>query len=452
MMGLATRSLRHRPTGAIATFVTVLLGTALMASFATLVESALRAADEDRELLILMGAVVGGWAALIVAFSAASTVGIVAEQRSAEASLLRAVGATPRQARALIVGEALVLALVAAGAGALVASAGGPALFAALRRGGLITPASSYAGGPASLAVAAGVVVLVSLLAAAGSSGRATRGPAALARRAAQASSWRMPRWRLIVGAVLVAGGVASAIVTLTVTGKADNAYPAMQTSGSASIVVGVGLAALAPVLARRLLAPARPLLLRLDDGTPGRFAGVGQLVAHDITRRPQLLAGMLAPVIVLVSTAVGTMLMVGIDSRTLAAAGDPEQVGGTITMLNSVIIGMVSLFAAIMVVNATVAVVKHRRAELTRLWRLGATAGQLRATVVLEAALVSAVGILLGLLGSTATAVPYAIVRHEGMVPDGQLWVPPLVAAVAVALAVGTAGAAAGVRQRSER
>jgi putative ABC transport system permease protein len=158
------------------------------------------------------------------------------------------------------------------------------------------------------------------------------------------------------------------------------------------------------------------------------------------MTRRAHLLAGTLAPVIVFVATAVGTLLMVGIDSRTLTAAGDPENVGGTITMINSVIIGMICLFAAIMVVNATAAVVGHRRVELERLWRIGATVGQLRASIVVEAAVVAAIGVALGLLASTATAVPYAIVRHEGVVPDGQLWLIPLVAAIATILAVGAA------------
>jgi putative ABC transport system permease protein len=135
-------------------------------------------------------------------------------------------------------------------------------------------------------------------------------------------------------------------------------------------------------------------------------------------------------------------MLMVGIDDRTLTAASDPEGVGDTITMINSVIIGMVCLFAAIMVVNASVAVVAHRRPELERLWRLGATSAQLRTSILLEAAVVAAIGILLGLLGATATAVPYSIVRHEGLLPNGQLWLAPLFAAVALTLTIGAAWA----------
>jgi putative ABC transport system permease protein len=440
MTALALRSLRHRPTAVVATFVAVLLGTAMMASFATLLETALSAHDDDRELLITIGAVVGGWSELIVLFSVASTVGIVAEQRAREAALLRTIGATPRQARALIVYEAIVVALVAAGVGALIASIGGRLLFSALQDGHLITAASSFAGGPASISAAASIVVVIGAVAAVIASRRATRGPAGISLRAAEAPARRIRWWRILIGAFLVADGLASAIVTITITGNATEAYPAMSTSGSASVVVGVGLAVLAPWLLRVLATPLRPLLAG---------SGAGHLAAENTTRRAYLLGGMLAPVIVLVSAAVGTLLMVGVDSRKLTAAADPEGVAGTITMINSIIVGMISLFAAIMVVNAAVAVVAHRRPELDRLWRLGATRGQLRTSIVLEAAVVAVIGIGLGLVGSTATAVPYSIVRHEGIVPNGQLWLPPLVAVVAAVL---TVGGAWGAQRRAAR
>ncbi len=440
MTALAWRSLRHRLPAVAATFVAALFGTAMMASFGTLLESAAGAHADDRELLIIMGAVVGGWDALIVLFSVASTVGIIAEQRIGEAGLLRTIGATPRQVRTMIVYEAGLVTAIAAAAGAAIASIGGPALFDALQRGNLITAASAYAGGPASLLAAAGVVVLVGVIAAVISSRRATRGAAAFSLRQAEVPARGLRWWRLLIGAGLVVSGLVSAVITITVTGKDDDAYAAMQTSGSASIVVGVGLATLAPLLLRLLARPLRPLL---------GGSGSGHLASLNTTRRAHLLAGMLAPIIVLISGAVGTLLMVGIDSRTLTAAGDPEGVGDTITTINSVVLGMVCLFAAIMVVNAGVAVVAHRRPELERLWRLGATSGQLRTSIVLEAAVVAAIGILLGLLGSTATAVPYSIVRHEGVLPNGQLWLAPLIAGLAAVLAI---GAAWGAQRRPAR
>ena len=48
---------------------------------------------------------------------------------------------------------------------------------------------------------------------------------------------------------------------------------------------------------------------------------------------------------------------------------------------------------------------------------------------------IVSILCIPLGLLASLATVVPFGVARHEGVVPDGQLWLPALVAAGVVAL-----------------
>jgi putative ABC transport system permease protein len=375
---------------------------------------------------------------VIVLFAVASTVGIVADQRTREAGLLRTIGATPGQARALIVCEAIVVALIAALAGAVLGSLGGPALFGALQRGRLLSSDAVYSGGSAALAMAGGLVVLVSAIASTIGSRRATRGPAALSLRSVDAPTGRLRRWRLVAGALLVVSGISSAIVTITVTGKADEAYPAMQSSGSACIVVGVGLATLSPMLLRLFA-----------SGLRGRFTGAAELAVENATRRAHLLAGSLGPVIVLVATAVGTIMMIGIDSRTLEAAGDPAGVGDTITTINSFVIGMICLFAAMMVVNAAVAVVAHRRPELDLLWRLGATRRQLAASMMSEATIVAGVGILLGLLGSTATAVPYAIVRHEGFVPDGQLWLVPVVALLAAVL---TVGASWGAQRRPAR
>ena len=83
------------------------------------------------------------------------------------------------------------------------------------------------------------------------------------------------------------------------------------------------------------------------------------------------------------------------------------------------------------MVVNAFAAVVAHRRAELHRLRLLGATPEQVERLGARRGRASSpAVGVVLGLVASLATIVPFAIARDEGLVPDGQLWLPPLVVA----------------------
>ena len=233
-----------------------------------------------------------------------------------------------------------------------------------------------------------------------------------------------MPWWRTAIGLVLVAYGVGMAVVTITVTAHQDDPYAAMSTSGSSSILVGVGLAVLSPVLLRWAATLLAPVV--------GRSGVVGWLAAYNTSRRSQLLGGVLAPVIGLTAGSVGVLMLVGIDHRTIGA-GHPE--GDTINLLNNVITGMIALFAAVMVVNAFAAVTAGRRAELERLRLLGATSPQVERSVLAEAAIVAGIGVVLGLVASLATVVPFAVARHEGVVPDGQLWLPPLLVAGTVLL-----------------
>ncbi|WP_219996351.1 FtsX-like permease family protein [Nocardioides humi] len=362
MNALALRSLRHRPRAAVATFLAVLLGTLLIGSFATLAESSSAASGADSDTLVILGAVVGGWGAVIVLFSVASTVGITTTQRAGEIGLLRTIGATPRQARRLIARETGAIAVTAAVLGALLASVAGRALFALIRSGGLVSERTQYDAGPASVAGAALLVLLVSALAAAVAARRATRGPAGVLVRESGGEQGRMRWWRVAIALLLIGYGVAMAVVTITVSAHDEDPYAAMATSGSSSILVGVGLAVLAPVLLRWCAGP-----VRLFAGT----SAAAHLASYNTARRAHLLAGVLAPVIVLTSAAVGTLLLVNIDRRTLPAGTEDS---ATINLLNNVVVGMIALFAAIMVVNAFVATVAHRREELRRLWLLGAT------------------------------------------------------------------------------
>lgn len=430
---LAFRSLRRRPLAATATFLAVLLGTVLIGSFATLAETAISAEGTDAGTLVIMGAVVGGWGAVIVLFSVASTAGITATQRAGEIGLLRTVGATPRQARRLIVREATAIALVGAVVGAAVASVTGRLLFEILSSAGMITSRTEYDAGPASVVAAAGLVLVSATLAAVVAARRATSGPAGLLVAESAAERGRMRWWRVAIAVGLVGYGVGMAVVTVTVTAHSDDPYAAMSTSGSSSILVGVGLAVLAPALLRWGAAPVRLLAL----------TGSAYLAVYNASRRSHLLASVLAPVIVLTSAAVGTLMLVSIDSRTLPEGTEDS---ATITLLNNVVVGMMTLFAAIMVINAFVATVAHRRAELERLHRLGATPRQAGRSVVIEAGIVAAVGVVIGFLSALSSIIPFAVARHEGLVPDGTLWLPPVVVTGVVALTLAAArGAVSG-------
>jgi putative ABC transport system permease protein len=424
MMRLAIASLRHRITASTATFLTVFLGTALMGSFATLTQAATGpVSDTDQDTLFIMGAVVGSWGALIVLFAVVSTVGITVTQRASEIGLLRTIGASPRQAGRLVRAETLVVAAVASAAGAALATLGGRALLALLRNGDVVSDSVAYRGGAAPAATAV-LIVLVSLVGSGFAARRATRGPASLTPSENLADSQRLRAWRVVAAVVLIGYALVMGAVTITVTADDPDPYAAMQTSGSCAILVSLGLAALAPWLLRHLSVLARPLV-----GT----GAAGYLAAYNTRRRAHLLGGVLAPVVVLTASAVSVLMAVGTDDRTRPAGFDQDAT--TINLLNNVVVGMVVLFAAVVVVNTFAAVVAHRRAELHRLWLLGATPDQVESSVLAEARVVAGVGVALGLLASLATIVPFGIARHEGVVPDGQLWLPAVIVAGVVGL-----------------
>ncbi|KQZ67298.1 ABC transporter permease [Nocardioides sp. Root151] len=440
MIGLAMRSLSARRTAFTATFASIFFGTVLIGSFATLLETSFTdMAKVDQDTLFIMGAVVGSWGTIIVLFSLASTLGIAVRQRDVEIALLRTIGASPRQARRMIRIETFVVALVASALGAGAAWLGGRALFTMIREGGMVADTVDYAGGPASLGITMLAVLATSLVSATIAGRKATSGAATIALTDGNAGTQRMRWWRVLVAVLLIGYGVTMAVITITVTAHSDDPYDAMATSGSSSILVAAGLACIAPLLLRWAATLIRPLV--------GRAGSTGHLAAYNTSRRAPLLAGVLAPVIVFTSASIGTLMAVGIDGRTLAESNPDSD---TINMLNNVVVGMISLFAAIMVVNAFAAVVSHRRGELARLRLLGATPEQVRGSVVAEAAIVAVVGVVLGTAASLATVVPFAIARDEGIVPDGQLWLPPVLAVVAVAITL--CSAAVAVRRTTAR
>ncbi|WP_053203233.1 FtsX-like permease family protein [Jiangella muralis] len=250
---------------------------------------------------------------------------------------------------------------------------------------------------------------------------KASRAPVREA-RAEQVGATRLPRWRLILAAALVLYGVGFGVVTMTVTAHSDDPYDAMMTAGNACVLVSIGLAVAAPVLLRRVA---------------GLFRGRGaaaELALSNAARRSQLLSATMAPVIVLTGASVGTLMLVDVDVRTMAGTGGADDVTA---LLNVVVVVMISLFATIMVVNAWAAAVAHRRAELRRLWLVGARPRTVRASVVVEALVTGGLGAGLGVLAALTTVVPFSWARGEGLVPDGGLWLAPALAAAAIAVAV---------------
>jgi putative ABC transport system permease protein len=72
---------------------------------------------QGRELAIALPSVFGGCTLFIAALVIAGTVGLSVQQRHRDIALLRAIGATPRQVRRMVVREAAVLAVLAGASG-----------------------------------------------------------------------------------------------------------------------------------------------------------------------------------------------------------------------------------------------------------------------------------------------------------------------------------------------
>jgi predicted lysophospholipase L1 biosynthesis ABC-type transport system permease subunit len=168
MFALALTSLRSRLGGFAASFLAVFLGATILMAFASMLDT--RAGDgvdaTSKDTLFIVATVVGGWGLVIVAFAVASMLTLSVRQRGREVALLKSVGATPAQVGRLIVGEAGLVAIVAATAAIAPAMLAGRLLLELLQETGQVAPAVSYGFGPIAIAVGLGITFFAATIAA----------------------------------------------------------------------------------------------------------------------------------------------------------------------------------------------------------------------------------------------------------------------------------------------
>ena len=426
MTRLAVASLRARTSAFAACFLAVFLGATVVGAFATLVDTATGdVASADRTSLRLMGVVVGSWGLVIVLFSVASTMTVTVRQRSAELSLLRTIGATARQTRRMVVVEATSVAAVAALLAAVPATLVGSWVLHLLKDADMVATGVQHRAGPVAIGVTGLAMTAVSAAAAMVATRRASRQTVDVARVEATTGASSVSRWRVAAGLLLLAAGLAYSTLTVTVMAHSADPFAPMSTAGPAGVCLAVGFAVLAPLLLRVATAACAPVLRLLGPA--------GELAAQDLRARPQLLAGVLAPVIVFVGIGIGTTYLVAIEDA--ATGGMTSRDGREIQLLNNVVVGMISVFAAIMVVNTLAAAVSARRRELGQLRLTGATPAQVRAVLVWEGVVVAATGIAVGSIASLGTILPYSWVKLDRLLPDLGPAYAVLVAAAAVAV-----------------
>src|SRR3954454_23271271 len=167
----------------------------------------------DRAGLIAIFGALGGIAGAVALFVVAGTFGLAIAQRRRETAVLRALGASPRQIRRLIAGEALLVSLVA---GALGVAAGRPfanLIVDALAHRGEVGPAFAPAHSIVPLVAALGMGVLIAQLAVFAAARRAGRIPPADALREVAIEHPRPGFARVLAGAACLGGGVAMSIL-----------------------------------------------------------------------------------------------------------------------------------------------------------------------------------------------------------------------------------------------
>ena len=258
---------------------------------------------------ILLG--FGAVALLTAAIVIANTFTITLAQRTSELALLRAVGATKRQVRSLVVLEAVVLGLVSSAVGVGVGLLAGTGLLSLGRRFDLGIPLpEGLALTPVVLGVPLLVGLLVTVLASLWPAARATRvSPLAALRPVGPSGDrHRVGRVRVGLAVLLVGAGVAAMVHAAT----------------SRDMVVGVlgGVVSFVGVLvAAVVLVPAAVRLL----GLGARVAGVpGRLAVDNAVRNPGRAAATSAALVVGVTLI--TMTSVGAATGQRTAMGEIDE------------------------------------------------------------------------------------------------------------------------------
>ena len=223
--------------------------------------------EQSPEGLQALLGVVSGISGFMTIFVVASTFAFVVAARRRELGLLRLVGATPRQVRRMILGEALTVAVAAAFAGSLLAYALTPPMLE-LAAGTEFSPVKLD---PPSqwipLSIASGIGVTVALLGAWVSSRRAARVAPVDALRESATEPPRLTVGRVIFG-ILGLGGAATMIAFI----KPGNFEVAVAMAILVPIVFVIGMVALAPVIVP-VIARLWGLVLRRSAGVPGYLA-----------------------------------------------------------------------------------------------------------------------------------------------------------------------------------
>jgi putative ABC transport system permease protein len=222
--------------------------------------------DNGREFVVAVSSVFGGCALLIAVLVIAGTVGLSVKQRHRDIALLRALAATPRQVRRMVVREATGLGLLAAAAGVWPGLAGADRLRDQFVSRGMVpdTFRTHLSWLPPLVAMASALLIAVAAAWTASLRASRIRPTEALAETAVERGGVGLIRTAL--GLVALAGGITLCVVSASVNGDS-----AAGISVATVFTLVVSVAFLSPLLIRAAAATFGRLLLLA--GVTGRLA-----------------------------------------------------------------------------------------------------------------------------------------------------------------------------------
>lgn len=286
-------------TGLLASRITAALphGSALVLTGDARGQAEFPDAAGDSSNLIPLAAVSGPLMMVIAMFIVASTLGLAVQLRRRQIALLRAVGATPRQLRRLVLRQTLLVAIPAACLGLLPTEAAGRQLVSAMADHGLVTGDLIYHQNFIPTLTGAAIAVFTGVIAALVASHGATRVPPVEALGFDNTPQRWMSWPRLVLGLLFLAGAIALSVVTALV----FNGQIAASTAGPSAMAWVITVALFGPAL-------TRPVLSVLGRVAAALAPRTGHLAMLTIQGRGARTAALVTPV--MLATGLATALL----------------------------------------------------------------------------------------------------------------------------------------------